>query len=135
LVIRNFKRLKEADISLGQPVVFIGPNNSGKTTALQALALWDVGMRAWAAKRGEGESSPEKRPGVAINRHDLISTPVPVANMLWHGLHVRRAKTNGGERGTQNIRIDVSVSGVTQGRQWECGLESDFTKSPRRSFP
>ncbi|MEI7671702.1 MAG: AAA family ATPase [Deltaproteobacteria bacterium] len=63
LVIRNFKKLKEADISLGQSVVFIGPNNSGKTTALQALALWDVGMRAWDAKRGEGKSSPEKRPG------------------------------------------------------------------------
>ena len=127
LVIRNFKKLKEADISLGQSVVFIGPNNSGKTTALQALALWDVGMRAWAAKRGEGKSSPEKRPGVAINRRDLISTPVPVAKMLWHGLHVRRAKTNSGEGGIQNIRIDVSVNGVNRGRQWECGLEFDFT--------
>jgi len=113
------------DIPLGKSVVFIGPNNSGKTTALQALALWDVGMRAWAAKR-EGKSSPEKRPGVAINRRDLISTPVPVANLLWHGLHVRRGKTKSGERGTQNIRIDVSVSGVTRDKPWECGLEFDF---------
>lgn len=123
LVVRNFKKLKEADIPLGQSVVFIGPNNSGKTTALQALALWDVGIRTWTAKRSEGRS-PEKRPGVAINRRDLISTPVPVANLLWHGLHVRRGKANGG--GTQNIRIDVSVSGITQGQPWECGLEFDF---------
>jgi len=46
LQIRNFKRFPEADIPLGRSVVFIGPNNSGKTSALQALALWDVGMRA-----------------------------------------------------------------------------------------
>jgi len=126
LQIRNFKRLRDVEIPLGKTVVLIGPNNSGKTTALQALALWDVGMRAWNAKRGEGKSSPKKRPGVAINRRDLISTPVPVANLLWHGLHVRRAKTNGGDPGTQNIRIDISVSGVTCGKEWTCGFEFDF---------
>lgn len=124
LLIRNFKRLRDVEIPLDKTVVFIGPNNSGKTTALQALALWDVGVRAWSEKR-QGKSSPEKRPGVAINRRDLISTPVPVANLLWHGLHTRRAK--GGEPGMQNIRIDISVSGVTEGRAWSCGLEFDFT--------
>ena len=36
---KNFKRFGDADVELGQCVVFIGPNNSGKTTALQALAL------------------------------------------------------------------------------------------------
>lgn len=126
LSVRNFKRLRDVDIPLDKTVVFIGPNNSGKTTALQALALWDVGVRAWNAKR-EGKSSPAKRPGVAINRRDLISTPVPEANLLWHGLHVRRAKANGGERGTQNIRIAISVSGVDGDREWSCGLEFDFS--------
>lgn len=126
LVVRNFKRLRDAQIPLEKTVVLIGPNNSGKTTALQALALWDVGLRAWNAKR-EGKSSPEKRPGVAINRRDLISTPVPIANLLWHGLHVRRGKTEDGRRGTENIRIDIAVSGITDGRAWDCGLEFDFS--------
>ena len=39
LRIRNFKRFNEVEIELGSPVVFVGPNNSGKTSALQALAL------------------------------------------------------------------------------------------------
>ena len=43
LIIRNFKRFTSAEIELGNPVVFVGPNNSGKTTALQAITLWDVG--------------------------------------------------------------------------------------------
>ena len=45
LKLRNFKQFDDADIELGKSVVFIGPNNSGKTSALQALALWDVGLR------------------------------------------------------------------------------------------
>ena len=39
LIIRKFKRFGQIEIELGNPVVFIGPNNSGKTSALQALAL------------------------------------------------------------------------------------------------
>ena len=38
LTIKNFKRFDQAEIELGKSVVLIGPNNSGKTTALQALA-------------------------------------------------------------------------------------------------
>jgi predicted ATP-dependent endonuclease of OLD family len=39
LTVINFKKFGTDEIELGNPVVFIGPNNSGKTSALQALAL------------------------------------------------------------------------------------------------
>jgi hypothetical protein len=122
LIIRNFKRLRDVEIPLGQAAVFIGPNNSGKTTALQALALWDVGLRAWLAERG-GKASPEKRPGVAINRRDLIALPVPAATLLWNDLHVRESR----DRKTRNIRINVVVEGENAGKAWTCGLEFDYT--------
>ncbi len=125
LTIRNFKRLKEAEIPLGQAVVFIGPNNSGKTTALQALALWEIGLRAWLAERG-GKASPEKRPGVTINRRDLIALPVPAANLLWSDLHVRGGSK---DRKTQNIRMEVIVEGQTDGKPWSCGFEFDYTSN------
>lgn len=48
LTVRNFKRFDDVAVELGSPVVFIGPNNSGKTTALQVLALWDVGLCCWS---------------------------------------------------------------------------------------
>lgn len=51
LTIRNFKRFGEVEIELGSPVVFVGPNNSGKTSALQALALWDIGLVLQALAR------------------------------------------------------------------------------------
>jgi len=125
LRIRNFKRFGEADVELGQSVVFIGPNNSGKTTALQALALWDVGLRKWNERR-EGKTSPEKRPGVTISRRDLIAIPVPDANLLWRNLHVRDVRRTNGRQETQNIRVEVIVDGVTAGQAWSCGFEFDY---------
>ena len=123
--IKNFKRLGDVEIELGKAVVFVGPNNSGKTTALQALALWEIGLRKWVEKRS-AKNAPEKRPGVTINRRDLIAVPVPTANLLWTDLHVRSIKrTNGGQE-TRNIRIDILVSGVTNDSEWACGFEFDF---------
>ncbi|MFQ5738162.1 MAG: AAA family ATPase [Acidobacteriota bacterium] len=125
LTIREFKQFEEVEIELGNPVVFIGPNNCGKTTALQALALWDLGLRRWNEKRS-GKSAPEKRPGVTINRRDLISVPVPAANLLWRGLHTRNVRTANGRQVTENIRIDVIVEGVSGKGVWKCGLEFDY---------
>ena len=73
ITIRNFKRFGSVEIELGSPVVLIGPNNSGKTSAMQALALWETGLRRWNEKRA-GQGKPGKRPGVAINRRDLVAT-------------------------------------------------------------
>ncbi len=125
LTIINFKRFDKVEIELGNPVVFIGPNNSGKTTALQALSLWEIGLKRWNEKR-KGKQSPEKRPGVTINRRDLIAVPVPDANLLWRELHVRDVKSINGKQQTSNIRIDIILEGITEDKTWKCGLEFDY---------
>lgn len=129
LRVRNFKRFINEEVELGKAVLLIGPNNSGKTTALQALSLWDIGLRRWIEKR-KGKSSPEKRSGVTVNRRDLVSIPVPIANLLWHDLHVRnvfRVERNGKtDQKTENIRVDVIVDGISNGKAWSCGLEFDY---------
>ena len=125
LICRKFKRFEDVEIELGNPVVFIGPNNSGKTAALQALALWDIGLKRWNEKYKD-KTKPEQRPGVAINRRDLISIPVSHANLLWRNLHVRDVRRIEGRQQTQNIRIEILVEGVTQGEAWKSGLEFDY---------
>ncbi|MDE0313073.1 MAG: AAA family ATPase [Caldilineaceae bacterium] len=125
MTIRNFKRFEEVDIPLGTSVVFIGPNNSGKTAALQALALWDGGLRRWQ-ERYQGKEAPGQRPGVTINRRDLIAIPVPRANLLWRDLRTRQGTKINGKPGTQNVRIDIVVDGITDGEPWSCGLEFDY---------
>ena len=122
LKIRNFKRFGEVEFELGNPVVFVGPNNSGKTSAMQALSLWNIGVKRWQEKRA-GKTAPGKRSGVTINRRDLPAIPVPVANLLWRDLHVRNVtRSNGGQR-TENVWIDILVEGIHDDERWVCGLE------------
>jgi len=129
LRVRNFKRFEDVDIELGKAVVLIGPNNSGKSSALQALALWDLGLKRWNEKRKDS-ASPEKRPGVTINRRDLYSVPIPEVNLLWRNLRVRHlTRVANGETTrpkTENVRIEIIVDGVTGGKAWSCGLEFDY---------
>ena len=125
LSIKNFKCFRNVEIELGDRVVFIGPNNSGKTSALQALSLWEIGIRRWIEKRGTGRI-PQKRPGVTINRRDILAIPVPSANLLWRNLKVRFAEKAGEKHVTKNIRIEIGVEGISDGKIWQCNLEFDY---------
>ena len=127
LIIRNFKRFgdSEVTIELGDSVVFIGPNNAGKTTAMQALTLWHAGVQRWHEKR-KGSVARKGNRGVVIDRRALVSVPVPHANMLWHRRHTRNARRVAGRQKTGNVRIDVLVEGVGSEGRWACGLEFDY---------
>lgn len=81
LVIRNSKRFGGVEIDLGGPAVFIGPDHSGKTSAVQPLALRDVGLKRWNEKRA-GKNTPEKRPGGCVNRRDLVAMVPSAASSL-----------------------------------------------------
>ncbi len=119
--IENFKRLGGATLDLGRAAVFIGPNNSGKTTALQALALWDIGLRRWTEKR-DG-STPAERQGVTINRRDLYAIPAPSAKLLWKDLHTQDSTRENGKPKTEKVYITLAAEGVHEGRAWQCGFE------------
>ncbi len=77
LSIKNFKRFEDVEIELGSPVVFVGPNNSGKTTALQAISLWYLGLQRWRGWK------PMSGAQAVLNRMDLVTAPVPVCDLLW----------------------------------------------------
>lgn len=119
--IENFKRLGAATLDLGSAAVFIGPNNSGKTTALQALALWDIGLRRWTEKRDK--SSPAERQGVTINRRDLYAIPGPSAKLLWKDLHTQDSVREEGKQKTEKVHITLTAEGVHEGHPWTCAFE------------
>ena len=99
--IENFKRFGEIQrIELDHPAVLIGPNNCGKTSALQAIALWSIGVRTW---RAESENSgAEKRRGKALNRLGIVAVPVPKTRHFWHDLKAGKEL---------NITVAVDVGG------------------------
>jgi ABC-type cobalamin/Fe3+-siderophores transport system ATPase subunit len=96
--IENFKRYGQTQrLELDHPAVLIGQNNCGKTSALQAMALWSIGLRTW---RAESENSKaEKRKGKALNRLSILSVPVPKTRQFWHDLRT----------GNKDLRITVGV--------------------------
>jgi len=78
VTVHNFKRFDEVEVELGNPVVFIGPNNSGKTSAIQALALWDIGLKRWNEKR-DGTRSWRYRQPLRSRRYPGSSREPPLA--------------------------------------------------------
>lgn len=113
VTIRRFKRFEDITIELGNPVVFIGPNNSGKTSALQALALWALGVRKWSERRSGGNAT--KRTGVSINRREIINIPIRNSYSLWRSLQVRK--------GNNIVRIEIFVEGTSSaGAAWTLGM-------------
>jgi len=124
LEIRNFKRFDSVEIELGNPVVFIGPNNSGKTTALQALALWGL------APRTHHSASGKATPVVVLNRKDILAVPVPDVLMLWHapGLASESTPTDEGFAPSVNTVywIGIRVTGNDGGREWQCAFEFNY---------
>jgi ABC-type taurine transport system ATPase subunit len=125
LIAKNFKQFEEVDIDLSSAVVFIGPNNSGKTTALQALALWEAGCKQWLAKRAQGAASDAAK-GVTIVRKGLVAVPVPTTNALWRNLRVREGYREQDRTKTRNILIEITVHGEGDQGAWECGFEFEY---------
>ena len=100
LEIRNFKRFGDTQrIELDHPAVLIGPNNCGKTTAIQALALWSQAVRAWQEKKGQ--APPKERTSTSLNRLGIVSVPVQRTRYFWHNAAVRT--------GNRDIHLQIKV--------------------------
>jgi ABC-type uncharacterized transport system ATPase subunit len=129
LRIRNFKQFEDVDIELGQSVVLIGPNNSGKTTALQALVLWVIGVELWYVptdKMSELYFSSHQHNGwefygPVVNRLGISAIPVPSTQILWRNLHVMNSEP---------IPIEIQVEGITNdGRNWSYTFRFQYANS------
>ena len=89
LEIENFKRFGDKQrIELDHPAVLIGPNNCGKTTAIQAIALWSQAVKTWFDARKD--SKAKERTSTSLNRLNLVSVPVPRTRHFWHNATVRQ---------------------------------------------
>jgi len=100
LEIENFKRFGDKQrIELDHPAVLIGPNNCGKTSAIQALALWSQAVKTWYDVRKD--SSAKERTATALNRLNIVAVPVRRTRFFWHNTNVRA--------GTKDIALTITV--------------------------
>ena len=100
LEIQNFKRFGDKQrIELNHPAVLIGPNNCGKTTAIQAIALWSQAVKTWHDSKGK--APPKERTSTSLNRLNIVSVPVQRTRYFWHNTTVRR--------GNRDIPLIVTI--------------------------
>jgi ABC-type cobalamin/Fe3+-siderophores transport system ATPase subunit len=95
--IEGFKRFDDVEFVLPGHIVVAGPNNSGKTTLLQAIAAWNLALTRWK------ELNDLQRHGGAyarapIARQAFSAVPLRAFDLLW------RDRTYRGE-----IRITVTT--------------------------
>lgn len=107
LEIENFKRFGEKQrIELDHPAVLIGPNNCGKTSAIQALALWSQALKTWFDVRKD--STAKERTATALNRLNIVAVPVQRTRFFWHNTSVRV--------GNKDIALTITVGIEYQGQ-------------------
>ena len=109
LEIQNFKRFGDRQrIELDHPAVLIGPNNCGKTTAIQAIALWSQAVKTWYDSKGK--APPKERTSTSINRLNIVAVPVRRTRYFWHDTNVRR--------GNRDVPLVITV-GLSHGNAVE----------------
>lgn len=105
--IENFKRFGDRQrIELDHPAVLIGPNNCGKTSAIQALALWSQAVRTWYDVRKD--SAAKERTATSLNRLNIVAVPVTRTRFFWHNTQVRK--------GNKDIHMTLTVGVAYQNK-------------------
>ena len=112
--------------------VLAGPNNSGKTTLIQALSAWAFGLARWRAGRGaaidDGQAVARRRIGQPITRKDFTALPLSHFNLLWteRATNWRGKDEGAGENVTvgRSRPIHIGVEGVAvDGEPWQLVME------------
>jgi ABC-type cobalamin/Fe3+-siderophores transport system ATPase subunit len=129
--VRNFKIFgDEITIDFDDTTVLIGPNNAGKTTLIQAISLWQLGIRAFFDTKTELDAKSGIRKqkgkldtsfGIGINRQDIEQVPNTDTRQLFNKGRIRT--------GRDNEKIQISVGLIHKNSIIECTIDFKYFKS------
>jgi predicted ATPase len=113
IALENFKSFEFlGKIPLSESSVIIGPNNSGKTTVLQALSLWNQGIKNWHQEKKH--IKVPKSEGVGLNRLLITQVPVKEVKYFWNNVKTKQGK--------DNIEIKITVGLFFNNEEVACTL-------------
>lgn len=119
--IERLKKFDRAEIDIDPNVVlFVGQNNGGKTTALQAISLWSFLIQQWRFKKRD--SKAKKRTGAPISRNEVYASPVRELKMLWKDGNVQ-------DESSKKINIKIMAEGIDarNNTKWEYGIQLTYS--------
>lgn len=91
VVLRNFKRFQEETFHLGDHVVLAGPNNSGKTTLLQAIGAWSLALGRWH-ELGDSQRRSGGYTKQNLNRLEFYPVPMRSFDLMWHDRKYKKGR-------------------------------------------
>lgn len=103
LTLRNFKSIGEQIYDFNQFDLLVGRNNSGKSTVLQALAIWQFCVNEFHLSKRGGLK------GVQVVLPNFTALPVPQFNLLWKDRTDRHWPLVNGKKKQEYILIGIRV--------------------------
>lgn len=143
VVVENLKRFIHEEFALDETIVLAGPNNSGKSTLLQALATWSMALDRWRLGKGkvfedkQGKKRPsaaKSRTGQPITRKDFAALPLREFNLLWNETvtGLSKAELGQGQKLGEPRLIHITVhgsTGLTAAQPWSVTMELRYQSS------
>jgi hypothetical protein len=83
VTIRRFKRFGDVTFELPGHIVLAGPNNTGKTTMLQAVAAWSLALNRWK-QLNDFQRHGGAYPKAPIARQAFSAVPLRAFDLLWN---------------------------------------------------
>ncbi|NJM93668.1 MAG: AAA family ATPase [Cytophagales bacterium] len=107
VVLKNFKRIEKEIFDLTDFDLLVGSNNSGKSTLLQALAIWQYCIDQFLRTKRSGSR------GIQVVLPDFTALPLPEFVLLWKDKVERKnIKREDGKTKPDFVLIEIEV-------QWE----------------
>ena len=103
LILHNFKSIGEQTYEFTQFDLLVGRNNSGKSTVLQALAIWQFCVDEFRRSKRAGNK------GIQIVLPNFTALPVPEFNLLWKNKTDRHWPMVDGAKKQEYILIGIDV--------------------------
>ena len=118
LTLCNFKSVGKQIYDFTQFDLLVGRNNSGKSTVLQALAIWQFCVDEFhRSKRGGSK-------GIQVVLPNFTALPLPEFNLLWKDRTDRAYPTENGKKKQEFILIEILVEWRREsGETEEFGVE------------
>jgi hypothetical protein len=108
LTLRNFKSIIEQTYTFDQFDLLVGRNNSGKSTILQALAIWQFCVDEFRRVPRQGKT------GKQVVLPNFTALPVPAFNLLWREKTDRHYPIKNGSKKQEFILIEIDVTWLTE---------------------
>jgi hypothetical protein len=118
LTLRNFKSVGEQVYDFSQFDLLVGRNNSGKSTVLQALAIWQFCVDEFHRSKRSGSK------GIQVVLPNFTALPVPEFNLLWKDRTDRHWPEKDGHKRQEYILIEIIVDWrVCEGQEYSFGIQ------------